>query len=103
MTWEIFLGIAALVSFVVSITVPLLKLNESIVKLNSSINVIKEALDRIETENKESHNEIWKHNDEQDKIIARHEKQLIKIEHTMQTNEKLFPGLAGLRPETSEE
>jgi hypothetical protein len=37
MTWEIALGIFALVSFVLGIVTPLLKLNSSITKLNCSI------------------------------------------------------------------
>lgn len=103
MSWEIFLGISALVGFVISITGPILKLNTSITQLNASVDVLKSAIDRIETSNELSHKEIWDHNDEQDKIIAEHTKRLNNIEHTMDVTEKLHPELTGLRQSLSKE
>jgi len=37
MTWEIFIGISALVAFGIAVTTPIVKLNSSITKLNCSI------------------------------------------------------------------
>jgi hypothetical protein len=96
MTWEIFLGISAIVAFVASVTGPLIKLNTSITKLNASVDVLKSAIDRIDTDNEESHNRIWKHNDEQDEIIAEHERKISNIEHTMIITERLHPELTGI-------
>lgn len=96
MTWEIFLGIVALVAFIISIVTPLLKLNTSITKLNSSVSVLKEAIDRIDIQNEESHKEIWEHNKEQDEIIAEHTRKITSIEHTMIMTERLHPELTGL-------
>ena len=97
MSWEIFLGIAALVGFVLSITGPILKLNTSITQLNASVDVLKTAIDRIESNNNTSHKEIWDHNDEQDKIIAEHSKRITDIEHTLDVAEKLHPELLGFQ------
>lgn len=96
MTWEIFLGIAALITFILTITGPMLKLNTSITKLNDSVDVIKSALDRIEKENENNHKKIWEHNDEQDEIIAEHSRKINNIEHTMIMTERLHPELVGL-------
>ena len=96
MTWEIFLGVAALLTFIITITGPMLKLNTSITKLNSSVDVIKDALDRIEKDNESSHKKIWEHNNEQDEIIAEHSKKISNIEHTMIMTERLHPELLGL-------
>lgn len=96
MTWEIFLGIGALISFIVAVTGPMLKLNTSITKLNSSVEVLKGAIDRIETDNDKSHRRIWEHNEEQDKLIADNTKRINDIENTMAVNERLHPELFGL-------
>lgn len=103
MTWEIFVGIGVIVSFVAAIAAPLLKLNTSITKLNSSVDVLKAAIDRIEDDNKESHSRIWKHNDSQDKIIEEHTKKINNIEHTMIMTERLHPELVGLHNQLNEE
>lgn len=97
MTWEIFLGIVALFSFIVAVAGPLLKLNTSITKLNASVDVLKDAIDKIDKDNENSHRRIWEYNDEQDEILKEHEKRLSNIEHTMDVTEKLHPELTGLR------
>lgn len=97
MTWEIFLGLAALVSFIIAVTGPIMKLNTSITKLNDSVDVLKDAINRIETDNEESHKRIWKHSGEQDETIAEHTRRLNSIEHTMDIAERLHPELTGLR------
>lgn len=97
MSWEIFLGISALVGFVLSITGPILKLNTSITKLNASVDVLKSAIDRIETNNEANHKEIWDHNDNQDKLITEHSKRITDIEHTLDVASKLHPELLGLQ------
>lgn len=103
MTWEIFLGIVALVGFVISIVTPLMKLNTSITKLNNSVDVLKDAIDRIDNNNEESHKRIWKHNDEQDELIAEHSRKISNIEHTMIMTEKLHPELTGLYTQLNKE
>lgn len=101
MTWEIFLGIGALLSFVIAITGPMLKLNTSITKLNSSVDVLKEAIDKIDEDNESSHKRIWAHNTEQDKLIAENTRRISNIEHTMDLTEKLHPELTGIRASVS--
>ena len=103
MTWEIFLGIGALFSFVVAVTTPMLKLNTSIIKLNNSVDVLKNAIDKIEKENSDGHRRIWKHNDEQDELIADNTRRIANIEHTMDVTEKLHPELTGLRKSLSKD
>ena len=49
MTWEIVLGLIALVGFGISVTTPLIKLNTSITKLNCSIDSLNK---NMETSNK---------------------------------------------------
>lgn len=103
MTWEIFLGIAALLSFVIAVTGPMMKLNTSITKLNDSVDVLKNAINRIEDDNEKSHKRIWEHNNKQDEILNDHEKKISNIIHTMDVAERLHPELTGLRMELSKD
>lgn len=103
MTWEIFLGIAALITFVIAVTGPMIKLNTSITKLNASVDVLKDAIDRIDADNEESHKRIWKHNNEQDALLAEHTKKISNIEHTMIMTERLHPELTGLHSQLNKE
>ena len=103
MTWEIFLGIAALIAFIASVTGPMLKLNTSITKLNASVDVLKDAIDRIDKDNEEGHKRIWKKNDEQDEILAEHTRKISNIEHTMIMTERLHPELTGLHSQLNQE
>ena len=45
MTWEIVLGIIALVGFGISVSTPIIKLNTSITKLNCSIDTLNKNMD----------------------------------------------------------
>lgn len=44
MTWEIFLGISALVAFGVAVVTPIIKLNSSITKLNCAIDMLNASM-----------------------------------------------------------
>lgn len=98
MTWEIFLGISALISFGLMVGGPLLKLNTSITKLNVSIDNLKSTVDRIENDNKVDHDKIWAHNDEQDEKLDKHEERLTTIEHKINVHEIMHPELATPTP-----
>lgn len=91
MTWEIFLGIAALFSFVIAVTGPMMKLNTSIIKLNNSVEVLQNAIDKMEEDNNKSHKRIWDHLETVDNKIEDHEKRLSNLEYTMIMTEKLHP------------
>ena len=94
MSWEIFLGIAALLSFILSVSGPLIKLNTSITKLNASVGTLKEAIDKIDEDNEKSHKRIWEHNDKQDSLIAENAQRIVGLEHKIDI---LHPEALGLR------
>lgn len=101
MTWSVVLGIIALVSFILSISAPMIKLNTSITRLNDSIDVLKDSIERTEIEIKEDKEEIWKHIDardvEVDKELDSHENRIVKIEHKFDIAERIHPELMSLR------
>lgn len=84
MTWEIFLGIVAIISFCAAVTTPMIKLNTSITKLNDSVDTLQKAIDKIEAENEKSHARIWEHIDTQDEKIDNAEKDIVDIKHTIE-------------------
>ena len=83
MTWEIFLGIVAIIGFIVTVTTPLMKLSKTMTELNINMQNLNQAMDTLTTNNTESHRRIWSHNDEQDEKIENHEKRITKIETKM--------------------
>lgn len=99
MTWEIFLGIVALFSFMVAVMTPLLKLNSNIIKLNEAINTLKDFVNRVDSDNEKSHKRIWDALEGITEKLEVEDKRLNRIEHTMEVTEKLHPELVGLRGE----
>ena len=83
MTWEIFLGIVALVGFVITLATPLMKLSKTMTELNVNMQNLNKAMNVLTTNNTESHRRIWAHNEEQDEKIENHEKRITKIETKM--------------------
>lgn len=83
MTWEIFLGIVAIIGFIVTVTTPLMKLSKTMTELNINMQNLNQAMDTLTVNNTESHRRIWSHNDEQDEKIENHEKRITKIETKM--------------------
>lgn len=83
MTWEIFLGIVALIGFCVTIATPLMKLSKTMTELNVNMQNLNQAMNTLTANNTESHRRIWAHNDEQDEKLENHEKRITKIETKM--------------------
>ena len=83
MTWEIFLGIVAIIGFIVTVTTPLMKLSKTMTELNVNMQNLNQAMNTLTANNTESHRRIWIHNDEQDEKLENHEKRITKIETKM--------------------
>ena len=56
MTWEIVLGLIALIGFGISVSTPIIKLNTSITKLNCSIDALNKNMD-VSTKRLDAHGE----------------------------------------------
>ena len=83
MTWEIFLGIVALIGFCLTIATPLMKLSKTMTELNVNMQNLNQAMNTLTANNTESHRRIWAHNEEQDEKLENHEKRITKIETKM--------------------
>ena len=81
MTWEVFLGISAIVSFVVLIGKPIYSSAKNTATMATELKNFNENFERFRAKNEEEHNELWDKNDEQDEHINDHEKRIWHIEH----------------------
>lgn len=78
--WSVFLMIGELVGFVMLVVKPLVKLTTTITKLNVIVENLSKMVDEQKNSSKRTHERLWKHNEEQDKIIDRHEIRITKLE-----------------------
>lgn len=72
MTWEIFLGIVALVTFVITIVKTVVPLIEAITRLTDKLESLERKVEGIEGNGNKAHNELWEYNDKQDAILQDH-------------------------------
>ena len=79
--WDVVTVIIAIVGLALSVGAPIIKLNTSITKLTTKMDGMEEGIDELTARNSKSHERIWKHNEEQDKQIADHEKRIVILEH----------------------
>lgn len=80
MTWEIFLGIVALVGFIITLMTPLMKLTKTMAELNGNVKALSSSLEALNIKNTESHRRMWDHNEKQDDTLDNHETRITKIE-----------------------
>lgn len=78
--WEVYLVIVSLVGFAIAVGTPIIKLNTSITRLIDRLNNLDENMDELTVRNSKSHERIWKHNEEQDKLLNEHEKRITVLE-----------------------
>lgn len=78
--WSVVGVIIALIGLVAAIAKPLIALNKTMTELSCSVKNLIDRIDRLEGSNKEGHNNLWKHNIEQDNILKDHEGRIIKLE-----------------------
>lgn len=78
--WQVFLIIAALVSFLIAIITPMLKLNTAIVRLIEAVNMLETSFERLTKSNSESHKRIWNELEAHDDTLNNHENRINLLE-----------------------
>lgn len=76
MTWEIFLGIVVLVSFLVTVGKIVASLIKALTELTMTVKELSAKFDESEKKKDESHKKIWSHEGIQDKWLRNHENRL---------------------------
>lgn len=76
MTWEIVLGIIALFSFGVAVVKPIVSLTNAITLLNANCEALARQFSKFDKDNHDSHEQLWSHNNKQDKLLQEHGQRL---------------------------
>ncbi len=76
MTWEIFLGIVALIGFVITVVKTVIPLTNAVTLLTERIDELAEHIDSIEEKKREANRKLWAYNDTQDAMLQNHEQRL---------------------------
>lgn len=72
MTWEIAVGLFALVTFVVTVVKTVIPLTNAITRLTDKLDNLETKVDEFEDDSVKAHDELWAHNDKQDKTLLEH-------------------------------
>lgn len=88
MEWIVVTVLIALAGLFLTVGTPILKLNSNIVKLNCTMEALKEKTELNAQELKEqklhdhdAHQRLWDHNDAQDKRLSEHERRIGYLEN----------------------
>ena len=82
--WGVFGVISALVGFLVATAGPLLKLNGAITRLTVAVEGFQKSLDKLDSENRNSHKDIYKRLDGHDTALAEHGQRIKHLEEEEQ-------------------
>ena len=86
MTWEIVVGIIALVGFIGSIAAYVAKLSRTLAMLETTLKVLNETLKDMKANSKTTHKELFKKIDEHEKILNHHGERLLLLEERRHDN-----------------
>jgi len=78
--WTVVTVIVVLSGLVISFVKPLISLNGTLTRLTEAVKVLERELNSISGRNSEAHARLWKKEQEQDSLLADHEKRLTCLE-----------------------
>ena len=76
MTWEIFLGLVALLGFIGTIVKTVVPLTNAITLLTEKTEELSGKMEALDAKKTKAHTELWAHNKEQDKKLEEHSQRL---------------------------
>lgn len=85
--WEVVGVIVTLIGLIAAIVAPILKLNSSVVTLNTTAKFLTDEMREFREGNHEAHRDIYGRLDKKGKILERHEAQLASHEKTLANHE----------------
>ena len=78
--WGVVGVVVALVGFLAATAGPLLKLNSAITRLTVAVEGFQKSLDKLDSENRNSHKDIYKRLDGHDTALAEHGQRIKHLE-----------------------
>ncbi|MEG0898510.1 MAG: hypothetical protein RSF40_02215 [Oscillospiraceae bacterium] len=82
--WTVATIVITLVGFVITVIKAILPLNTAITELTEQMKTQNSSLKELTNNNADSHFRMWKHNEEQDKILNNHETRIVVLEKEAQ-------------------
>lgn len=76
MTWEIVIGVATFLGFLVTAVKTIIPLTNAVTRLTDQIVFVTGKVDEMDKQKKEEHKEIHEHNKAQDAMLQNHEQRL---------------------------
>ena len=80
MEWQVVGVLITLLGLLTAVVTPVVRLNSSITKLNTTMEHITKEVDGLKTDNHDSHKRLWDKNEEQDKALNDHETRITTLE-----------------------
>ena len=82
MTWEIVLGLIALISFVGSVAAWISKLAKTLGILENTIQTLNKVLDEMKANSHTTHKELFRKYSDHDRLLLNHEGRIRNLENT---------------------
>lgn len=80
MEWMVVTALVTLVGLVATVVTPIVRLNTTITKLTTIVDVVKDNMKELTSDNSEGHRRLWAHNNVQDAKLTEHDKKLSHLE-----------------------
>ena len=80
--WSVVLVIATLLGVIGTVGAPIIKLNSTITKLTTVMDVVKTDMSELTDKNSKNHDRLWEKNGQQDATLVDHETRITIIEKT---------------------
>ena len=78
--WVVITVLVTVIGIVATVVAPIVKLNTTITKLTTVVDVIQGTLKELTSENSKGHRRLWERNNEQDEKLANHDMRLHVME-----------------------
>lgn len=88
MSVETLIMLLGLVTTLIAIVSPILKLTKTMAELTLTVQALKDSLNDIIVKNHDAHRQMWEHNNKQDEIINDHDRRISRIENKMEISQE---------------
>ncbi len=78
--WTVVTVLVTMAGLLISVVTPLLKLNSTITRLNASVDSLTGEMEKYSAKNDQSHDRLWRKNEEQDTMLDDHEHRITVLE-----------------------
>lgn len=80
MEWTVVTVLIALIGLFLTVSKPIIKLNETITRLTMICDNLNRRFEKAEIDNHDGHKRLWEHNTAQDRLIEEHDKRITILE-----------------------